>query len=78
VWSKSCWKVPFPLVAAAASASDSSNEGGTGRPSLTAEAAAASSDTKERIDPFMMNCYPARKQREQLARSELLKKKIRK
>jgi hypothetical protein len=26
----------------------------------------------------MMNCYPARKQREQLARPELLKKRIRK
>jgi hypothetical protein len=52
--------VPFPFVAAAASASESFNAGGTGVPGLTAEEAATRRDTREKIDAFMMKLIPCK------------------
>jgi hypothetical protein len=61
--------LPFPVVAAAASAAENSRAGGTGLPSLRAEAAAARRATVEKSDVFMMNFLPCKGTRRTILKS---------
>jgi hypothetical protein len=63
--------VPFPVVAAAASAAENSRAGGTGLPSLRAEAAAARRATVEKSDAFMANFLPRKRTRRTNLRSRV-------
>jgi hypothetical protein len=62
--------VPFPVVAAAASAAENSRACGTGVPSLTAGAAAARRATVEKSDAFMANILPCKGTRRTILKSK--------
>jgi hypothetical protein len=61
--------LPFPVVAAAASAAADSRAGGTCLPSLKAEAAATRRATVEKSDAFMANFLPRKETRRTILRS---------